>query len=147
MAFTWNSYIIGLDKSHFLMNIKGLLPLFNSWVSDSSFRYCLDCDSTRSVQKVNSPWPGTERQRVTDRQCARFIKRRNLRMCHPQTATEWRNADLVFFSWVSKVSVCDAILTLCDDVTIVFSQISRKKYESETQKQAVCLLLLDAVWK
>lgn len=39
----------------------------------------------------------------------------------------------------------DAILTLCDDVTIVFSQISRKKDESEIQKQALCLLLLDAV--
>lgn len=30
--------------------------------------------------------------------------------------------------------MCDAILTLCDDVTIVFIQISRKKDESETQK-------------
>lgn len=134
MAFTWNSNTIGLNKCHLLMKIKGFLPLYISWGDDSSFRYCLDCDITRFVQKVNSPWPDTERQRLTDRQCVRFIKGRDLRMCHPQTGTEWRLG--IFFMSLKTFCVCDAILTLCDDVTIVFSQISRKKDESETQKQA-----------
>lgn len=56
-----------------------------------------------------------------------------------------RRLGFFFVSLLKTFHVHDAILTLCDDVTIVFSQINRKKDESETQKQALCLLLLDAV--
>lgn len=56
-----------------------------------------------------------------------------------------RRLGIFFVSLLKTFHVHDAILTLCDDVTIVFSQINRKKDESETQKQALCLLLLDAV--
>ncbi len=67
--------------------------------------------------------------RNIDKQWVRFIKRRDLRMCHPQTSTEWRNTDLVFFHESSQnfPCVCDAILTLSENVTIIFSQISRKE--------------------
>lgn len=58
-----------------------------------------------------------------------------------------RRLGIFFVSLLKTFQVHDVILTLCDDVTIVFSQINRKKDESETQKQALYLLLLDAVWK
>lgn len=146
MAFTWHSNIIGLDKSLFLMNIKGLLPFVHQlrrWQ-----RFLLLPGIVTELDQYKRWIPHDQVQKEWDRQTrqwVRFMKKRDLRMCHPQTATVWRNADLVFFflSLLKTFHVHDAILTLCDDVTIVFSQINRKKDESE----ALCLLLLDAVWK
>jgi len=68
MAFTWKSNIVGLDKSHFLMNIKGLYLCSSAEAVSVIAR---DCDRTRSVQKVNSPWPDTEIQ--THRETASTI--------------------------------------------------------------------------
>jgi len=108
MAFTWKSNIVGLDKSHFLMNIKGLYLCSSAEAVSVIAR---DCDRTRSVQKVNSPWPDTEIQ--THRETASTIHQS---LCHSQTATVWRNADMVFFRLLKMFHVHDAILSLFDDV-------------------------------